>query len=453
MARSGRPRTRHTVFITASAGIAALLAGCSPGTSAANSATPTSGHRTVVVQQQAGDNTEKAIGVAAKLFEAAHPDVTVKVQIVTSEAKTSSNLAVITGPTPPDVAVVPQNSTVYTAALAAKKLEPLDDVWTDSKLRQGYGPLAPAFIGPDGHPYLVSIDRAYYNVLYYNEDLFSKLGITVPSDHRIASTQDLYSIAAKLKGDGKAALAFGGGSGYQASWMLDALLPTASSSAQISNYLTSYQPSVPVSVKYTDEPFVSALSTLQQFAKEGVYQNGFLANKGGPASEALFEQQRTAMVLDGSWAAPSLRQASKFKVGWLLLPPVPGGQKTQLTAYAGDAMAIPTGAKDKADAKLFLDWWFTPEAQQKVTVEASGSLPAVDGLPAATIASLDPLVKDMVADVAVNGSQSGWTSTVPASVAAAFTDPLVQSMYAGQKTPDDVGAAVQGALEKMRAGH
>lgn len=442
-------RVKRGMCAAVSVSLAFALAGCSTGAAQKNASSTDS--QTIVVQQQAGENNIKAIDVAVKLFEAAHPNIKVKVQVVTQEAKGGSNLAVITGPNAPDVALVAQNSTVYTAALSAKKLIPLDDVWKQANLAEGYGDLGAAFTAPDGHPYLVSIDRVYYNVVYVNLDMFEKAGITMPENHRIASAADLYAIVDKLKKYGKQGLAIGGASGYQATWMLDGLLPTRATPDQIKNYLTNYQAEVPQTAKFTDAAFVDTLTTLSDYAKNGVYQQGFLANKGGPASEALFTGQRTGMLLDGSFSAAILRESAKFKMGWLLLPPINPSQPTQLSAYAGDAMAIPTGSKHQAAAKLFLESLFTQTAQQKVTVEAQGALPAIDGLPASVTSSADPLVQEQIADVAANGSQSGWTSTVPANVGQAFTDPLVQAMYAGQKTPAAIGEAVQGAVEKNRA--
>lgn len=442
-------RVKRGMWAAASVSLVVALAGCSTGATQkdASSTDP----QTIVVQQQAGESNIKAINAAVKLFEADHPSIKVTVQVVTQDAKSSSNLAVITGPNAPDVAFIPQNSTVYTAALNAKKLVPLDDVWKTSGLTKGYGDLGAAFTAPDGHPYLVSIDRVYYNVVYINADMFKKAGIAVPADHRIASASDLYSIVDKLKAYGKQGMAFGGASGFQATWMIDGLLPTVATPDQMKNYLTNYQAAAPVTAKFTDPAFIDTLTTLSDYAKHGVYQPGYLANKGGPASEALFTGQRTGMLLDGSFSAAIVREAAKFKMGWLLLPPINPSQPTQLSAYAGDAMAIPTGSKHQAAAKLFLESLFTQTAQQKVTVEAQGALPAVDGLPASVTSSADPLVQEQIADVAAHGSQSGWTSTVPANVGQAFTDPLVQAMYAGQKTPQAIGEAVQGAVEKNRA--
>lgn len=445
-ARTGPRGFRLAAPVAVTAAVAVLATACGGGSSSTGSSS-----KTITVQEQAGDNNVATIKSAAKLFEAANPGVKVKIQIITSEAKNSSNAMVLSGSNAPDVGFVPTNSAAYGQLLANKALLPIDDVWTAAKLKSRTGAaITSTLTAPDGKHYVVSTDSVYYSIVYYNKDLFAKAGITAPSDHRITSAAELTSMVAALKKAGKEGLGLGGKSGYEASWMLDALLPTATTSAELQNYLSSWQSSGEITAKYTDPSFVSTLDALNGYAKEGVYQSGFLGTDT-PAVEAAFEQGKLGMIIDGSWQAPVYRKDVKFGFGWMLLPPMNSTAKTQLTAYAGDAMAIPAKAKNPALAKKFLEFFMTEANLEQSVVKAGANLASVN-LPASAYSALDPLVQEMLADVAKNGAQSGWTSTVPGTLGQAFFDPLIQKMYAGQATSTQIAAQLQTQLATVRSG-
>ncbi|MEW2396321.1 extracellular solute-binding protein [Streptomyces sp. NPDC046862] len=411
------------------------------------------GQTTITVQQQAGDNNVAMMKSAAKLFEAANPQVKVKIQIITVQTKNTTNANVLSGSNPPDVGVVPTNSAAYGQLVKSRKLLPLEDVWASSDLKSRYGgAIASALTAPDGKHYVVSIDSVYYSLVYYNKELFKKAGITVPADHRIESADQLYSMVKALKKTGKQGLGLGGKSGYAASWMLDALLPTSASADQLKNYLSSWQSSAPESSKYTDPAFVDAVSQLNDYRKHGIYQDGFLG-ADTPAVEAAFQNGRLGMAIDGSWQAAVFRKVMKSNVGWLLLPPVNGSAKTQVTAYAGDGLGIPVGAKHQAAAKKFLEFFMTEKNLAQSVIKAGGNLAPVNDMPDSAHAQLDPLVQEMLADVKANGAQSGWTSTVPGTLGQGFFDPLIQSMYAGQATPAAICAKLEAQLAETRSGN
>jgi ABC-type glycerol-3-phosphate transport system substrate-binding protein len=294
---------------------------------------------------------------------------------------------------------------------------------------------------------VVSVDSVFYSIAYYNNELFQKAGITVPPDHRITSADQLYAMTAALKRIGKQGVGLGGKSGYAASWMLDALLPTSASHEQLGNYLTSWQSAVPETAGYTDPAFTGAVAQLQAYHRNGIYQPGFLA-ADTPAVEAQFQKGDLGLMIDGSWMAPAFRKSMK-DVGWLLLPPV-GPNKTQMTAFAGDGLGIPAGARHQAEAKRFLEFFMSEQNLAESVVKAGGNLAPVT-MPDSAYVALDPMVREMLADVKANGVQSGWTSTVPGALGQAFFDPLIQGMYAGQGSPADICAKLEARLAKTRA--
>ncbi|HTJ71813.1 MAG TPA: extracellular solute-binding protein [Actinospica sp.] len=443
------PRRRVSAVIAGAALTVGTLAGCG---NSGNLAGSSGGVTTITVQQQAGDANVATIQSAVKLFEAANPDIKVNIQIITVDTKNTTNANVLSSANPPDVGVVPTNSPSYSQLVKNHKLLSLQSVWSAEDLKSRYGSaLASALTAPDGNNYVVSVDSVYYSIAYYNPKLFQQAGISVPADHRITSANQLYSMVGALKKIGKQGLGLGGKSGYAASWMLDALLPTSASTAQVNNYLTSWQSAVPETAKYTDPAFTNAVQQLSDFNAHGVYQDGFLA-ADTPAVEAAFESGDLGMTIDGSWEAASFRKVMGDNLGWLLLPPVNATAKTQITAFAGDGMGIPANAKHPAQAEKFLEFYMSEQNMAASVIKAGGNLAPVF-MPSSAYSGLDPLVQQMLADGKANGVQSGWTSTVPGTLGQSFFDPLIQSMYAGQASVAGISAKLQAQLATTRAGN
>jgi raffinose/stachyose/melibiose transport system substrate-binding protein len=422
--------------------IALALAGCS--------STPAAPAKQSLTVQFEGSATNAAMfTVLKKGFEKENPGVTVNLQSVPSAAKNGSNLAVITSSAAPDVAVVPGNSPAYQALLKKNGLTDLAPLWKSANLDKRFAPSTNALTVYKGKHYSVALQGVFYDVVYYNADLFKKAGIAVPADHRISSASQLYSIAAALRKIGVAPLELAGKSGYQASWMIDASLPTSANASELQNYLSSWSPSVAVTAKYTDPAFVNVLSRLQAYQAHNVYQDGFLG-ADQPTTQAAFLQGQSGMVLDGTWDAATNRKQLKATIGWLLLPPVNSSKKTEVTGSFAPGWAVPVNAKHKALAMKFLAYALTPKAQVAATIDVGSQIASVNDVPSSAYKNADPMIRQMLDDVAANGIQEGWTGVVPAGVGQALTDPLVQELYAGKLTPSAVASQIQAALPTVR---
>lgn len=427
------------------------LVACSSSGGGSGSGSASSNSGTVTVQMQQGPENAKEFGAVIRAFKKQYPRIKVNTVIVPNAALIGSNLTVLTSSNPPDVAQVPINSTVYSRMLQAKQLVPLNDVWQKDNLSSVYPPAVAATLKSNGTPYVVNYHEVYYCVVYYNTALFKRLGIPVPANHRLASIADLVKIVKVLRAHGYQGLAYGPADGYESSWQIDSFLPGTASKAQLANYMSSWQPRVPVTAKYTDPAFVHAVAGVQTLGKDGVYQDGYLGQKVAQA-ESLFVQQKAGMLLDGSWAPAALgAQGLKFQMGWMLLPSLNPSLPTPLLSYNGDALGIPVQAAHQALAKKFLEFIMSPKGQANII--QGGELPVTTTVPASVYKGLPAIVQDELAYAKANGSLVGWTSAVPGGLGQAFTDPLVQAMLNGQMTPQAVGAKVQAQLQVIRSGH
>jgi raffinose/stachyose/melibiose transport system substrate-binding protein len=338
--------------------------------------------------------------------------------------------------------------------LSGADLEPLTSVWKADSLSKWYSPSVVSSLLVKGVPYDLSFDATYYDIVYYNIPLFQKLGIAVPTNHRIPSLSDLNSMVAKLAKAGYDGLSIGGDSGYQASWMLDSYLNTAATPAQYGNYLTSWQPTVKVTTSFDapNSPFVQALKAIQTMGKANDFEPGYLGITQVPESEALFVAGRAGMLLDGDYSVAVLKSDNvPFKYGWMLLPPVAGSMAQNVPSlYTGDAMGVPTHASDPALGVDFLQVVMSQAAQE--TNVSNGSLPVTSNVPSSYFAKLGPIVQSEVAFANKYGAEIGWTSGAPGGFAQQFTDPLVQAMLGGSLTPVQVGQKVEAQLGLFRSG-
>lgn len=439
---------RRRLWTAAVSGMVAvtLLAGCSP--TSPNGSGSADGPVTLTVQQQT--NQEKLFGFVAKEFKKKYPNVTVKLETVSQDQKNGSNLAVLGSSSPPDVGMIPINSEVYTQLTAANALVPLTDVWKAESLQQRYGDAVANSLLVKNVPYTATFSTVIYNVVWYNPDIFKKIGLAEPKDHRIQSVDELIADAKALRAAGYGPLQIGGSSGYHASWMLDGLLPTGVSSDSMTNYLQSYDPSVEVTAKYTDPAFVDVLSTLERYRTSGVYQDGFLGQDAATAI-APFQRGKAGMALGGNFDTAGFdKEKITFTPGWALFPSVDGGTPTQLTLYSGDAVGIPAKSDAIPWAKKFIAFLMSDDMQKRAIVDSAGLLPAVNTVSGDSLKGLPDLTQQLVAEVSKDGGQPGWTATVPGGFGQQYIDPLLQKMYSGSLSPQQLAQQQQAHLEEFR---
>lgn len=438
-----KARAAFTVATVAAGLTACSQGGAGPG--AGPGPGPGPGDKTITVQVLSGQDQLFTNWIAG--FKKENPGVTVERTTVSQTAKTGSNIQVITSSNAPDVAAVPTNTNAYTELTQGKQLASVSDVWANQKLDARYGSTLSTTLKVRGTPYVVSVDSTIYNVVWYNEDLFKKAGITAPADHRIPSLNDLKGMVSKLKAVGAQGLSIGPGDNYQSSWMVDAFLPTSASAADLTSYLTAGQSkSSTLTAKFTDAPFVDSLKRIQDMGSAGVFQTGYLG-QNVTQSEANFSQGKAGMVVDGSYSTPNF-QSAKFQYDWMLLPPIDTSKKTQVSQYNGDAYAVPARAKNPTLGKKFLEYAMSEEGQ--AVLPGLSMLPAVNDLPQSKFSTLPKQVQELLADQKANGGQPGWTSVVPGALGQQLIDPLIQQMLNGSGTPDTIAQAVQTKFESTQ---
>lgn len=411
---------------------------------------------TLVVQHETtGDRPEQEWHAVAAAFVKKHPNVTITYSAITNEAKGGPNLQVLSSDGAPDIALLPLNSNVYTQMVKAKALVPLNGIFAADNTVKRIGPPAAALKQADGNYYATPHSVVYYNVLWTNPDALKKAKAVVPADGRFKTPAQLISVAKACKKAGYAGLAIGGKTNFQASWMFDSIMPSAVSDAALNNYINSYKPDIAVTSKWTDSGIVKTLDVLGSFAKNGVYQAGYLGMDLDQAT-ALFTAGKSCMLLGGTWmpggafASETDKGNMKFKPGFAVLPGVTASKASTVTPYYGDAYGVPVKSKNQEWALELLRYFISDEGQTIGSLEAAGNLPAVTTIPKSKYTAVPDLVKAVLSHVEKYGAKSGWTSEVPGAYGQTFLNPLIQKLQEGKTTSTQIAKDLQKKLEDVR---
>lgn len=443
---------KRNTFVVASVAATVLFSTLTVTPANANLST---GPVTLTVQYETSPSNQKEWEAVAAAFVKKNPNVTIKWQIITNDAKVGPNLQVLSSANPPDIGLIPLNTNVYTQLLKGKALTPLNGIFAADNTVKRIGPPAAALKQADGNYYAVPNTVAYYNILWTNPLALAKSRVALPKDGFFTSVNQLLSATNACKKAGYAGIAIGGKTNFQASWMFDSMLPSAITPEALVNFINSYDPSVPVTAKWTDKGVVSTLSALGAIAKGGAYQKGYLGMDLDQAT-AFFTAGKSCMLLGGSWMPGGAfkdetdKGNMKFVPGLATLPGINPGSKSAYNVYYGNAYGVPAKSNNKDWALELLRYYVSDEGQTIGAVKAGGFVPATNTIPKAELAALPAGVKLVLAHVAKFGAQSGWTSDVPGAYGQQFLNPLIQRLQEGKITAQEISKRLQAELEKVR---
>lgn len=453
MKKSNLPLSTSITATTAVLGSAALLLGVL--TSAPASAALGTAPVTLRVQYETTAAPEEKWKAMAKEFTKKYPNVKIEFTAITNEAKGGPNLQVLSSDGAPDIGLIPLNSNVYTQLVKNKALVPLNGIFKADNTVKRIGPPADSLLQPDGNYYAAPHSVVYYNVLYTNPVAIKAAKAVLPKDGHFKNVTELTQFAKKCEKAGYAGLATGGKTNFMASWMFDSMMPSAVSNTDLNNYINSYKSDVPVTAKWTNIGILKTLKALEQIAKNGVYQKGYLGMDLDQAT-AYFTSGKSCLLLGGTWMPGGAFEADtkagtmKFSPGFAVLPSVNTGAKSTFTPYYGDAFGVPTKSKNQEWALELLRYSMTDEGQRIGVLEGSGNFPAVTTVPKSAYTKIPKLVLDVLAHVEEYGAKSGWTSEVPGAYGQAFLNPLIQKLQEGKTTPAKIAKDLQDELVKVR---
>ncbi|CAL9676391.1 hypothetical protein SUDANB105_07915 [Streptomyces sp. enrichment culture] len=403
---------------------AAGLSACSDSGSSS-----TDGQGRTVVEWWNIQTTEPSKSVwpeRAKAFEAAHPDVRIKLVTMENDAYKSKMTALTSSGKLPDIyhtwggGVLKQQ---IDAGLV-EDLTPSISSVTDT--------LVPASVKAyqfDGKTYAMPFDIGAVG-FWYNKALFAEAGIQAPP----AAWADYLDTVKKLKSAGITPIALAGKEKWPGMYYWAYL---AMRIAGIDGMQAAAD-----AKDFTGDDFVKAGEHLKELVALEPFQKGFLgAAYSTPTGEAAaMGNGKAAMELMGQWAPVVQADAGKGigkDLGFFPFPAVAGGKGAQTDVFGGGGgYAVRKGAPKAAVD--FLKFFMSAESD-RVLVSKASMMPVVED---ATSALTDPSLK-LVSDALgeATGFQLYLDQAYPPAVGQEVND-SVAALIAGSKSPEQVARSV-----------
>lgn len=301
---------------------------------------------------------KKAMEALIADFQKANPDVTVKWNNFDHEGYKSAIRNFLTADAPDVVAWYAGNR--MEPFVKAGLFADVSDVWTANGLEDQLK-AASSSMTIDGKKW--GVPYTYYQWgIYYRKDLFAQQGITPPK-----TWAELVAASEKLKAAGITPFTIG----------TKALWPTAGWFDYLDLRVNGYQFHMDLTsgkVPYTDPRVKAVFEKWAELVKPGY----FIANHAAIDWQDAIPQMvqgKAAMYLMGNFAVATMKDGGlkEEQIGFLQFPEITPGLPRAEEAPT-DTFHIPASAKNKEDAKKFLAYVASPEAQTKMNA-TMGQLP------------------------------------------------------------------------------
>ena len=213
--------------------------------------------------------------------------------------------------------------------------------------------------GPNGEIYIISPNLAVCTVVYVNTKLQKQLGLATPK-----TLDEMIAQVPKIRAAGYTPLAFGNKDQWQAqSLCLSMLVDRMGGTAWFDKAMKG-------SAKFTDAPFVDAISVIKKMVDTKLFPAG-VNELEGPQAWGEFVQGKAVYLLDAGWRVSALKAAAAPAdyAGYSAIAfPAVSGEKVHGSSAAtlGEALAMNaklTGAKADAAWK-FLSFIYGQEGSE-----------------------------------------------------------------------------------------
>ena len=301
---------------------------------------------------------KKGFEDAVAAFKEANPDINVIVNINDREAHKTAIRNFLSADAPDLTTWYPGNR--MGPFVDANLFEPITDLWNAEGLNESMAAVEPTMTRNGevwGVPY------SYYQWgIYYRKDIFDDLGIAEP-----ATWDELLAASQTLKDNDITPFTIGTKFLWTAAGVFD-YLNLRTNGYDVHNALTAGE------IKYTDERIVKVFENWKQLIDMG----GFIENHATMSWQdavAPFANGEAAMYVMGNFSVDAYKNAGLTydQIDFFQFPEITPGIPKAEEAPA-DAFFIPSGAKNKEDARKFLAFIAQADVQTAWN-ETIGQLP------------------------------------------------------------------------------
>ena len=254
-------------------------------------------------------------------WNSAHPDSSIKLDFFANDAyKTKVRTAVGAGQGP--TFIYGWGGGVLKSYVDAGQVDDLSGFLTDNpEVKDRYLPAVLKNGVIDGKTYALPNNNVQPVVLYFNKDVFDKVGAQAPK-----TWDELMALVPKFKDAGIAPFSLGGQSRWPDLMWLEYLVERIGGPEVFAN-IAANKPDA-----WSDPAVTEALTKIQQLVDAGGFANGFSSIAADSnADQALLYTGKAAMILQGGWIYQGMKKdAADFvksgKLGYTTFPTVSGGK-------------------------------------------------------------------------------------------------------------------------------
>jgi len=264
--------------------------------------------------------------------------------------------------------------------------------------------------------------------MVYNKDLFKELGLN-PNKPPV-TFQEFIDIGKKIKQAGKQGLV----SGWGEVWMIDCLANNFAFNIMGKDKVLA---TIKGQVPYTDPDWIKVLSLFKEMQDSGVLSSG-LVTMVNKTAEQLFANGKAVFAFNGSWCVNVYKGMNPSLNYGAMLPPK-ASEKFPMAIWggAGSSFMVNANSANKEEVVKFLKW-LTEKEQQVYLAEVTNNLPANKD----SLGKISPILAQFASAMDYSTHPNVWgVSEFPAVIEA--LDKGIQSIIIGEKTPEQVAAAVQ----------
>ena len=357
---------RRTVMSIAVIAASALLAACG-GSSGSSGSGGGGGSAPVTLTLWHNYGTEQnavATQNLVKAYEAAHPNVTIKVVSQPADNYFALLKAAAVSRTGPDIAV--QWTGLFTLQDTGY-LTPLKGLVPASALSKmkGLAWMSPGLNDPS-NPYVMPLEDQFY-IGFYNKAAFTKAGVSaVPQ-----TWSELNSACTKLKAAGYTPLVYGNGGQalgtefypwYDASYLMIGQF-------SVDQWKGLYDGSI----SWKSPQVTGQFTKWAALEKSGCTNSNILTTTDNIQQ---FTSGKAAMIVDGTWDTQKYTDAMHSNVA-AFVPPFSDSPMQGVVEYPGDGFSIMSYSQHKQEAADFLAFMASPAGVK--AVNDAGLIPDVNG--------------------------------------------------------------------------
>ncbi len=287
----------------------------------------------------------------------------------------------------------------------------------------------------------VTVDGKVYGIpgemetigVFYNKDIFSKLGIQEPK-----SVDDLRAAADKVRASGIVPMAVGNKEGWEGGHLLSMALSSEVGSTGVESIFSGEK-------SWNSPEVVSAFRLWKDFNDAGFLPKS-PTSVDYDTSTSLYFSGEAAMIPTGSWLVGEIDDNAKFESGYIPFP-APDGPGI-FTGGLGSGPFVSATTKKRDEAIEFLKF-LASEEHGRWTVENLHTIPAqpidADGL------EVSPLFAQVLQDTAKFSAGGDFGHNIDVMVSDAVNKAMydgMQGVMTGQMTPEEAAAGMDRAANR-----